>query len=221
MPTPADTRTPSSSVCPECGTIWKSGTRSCCARGGSWFGNCGVGGDGNLGHTWQEGIRACKARQSAAVVGHQLHAFQPKSNIPFGDASMDVDSKAVIVATHMFASAPANMSAPISVATPIIWSVGPPTTRSDQNSTAYDNGITVPSLKGTAAKPTITLSANPTITPQANPAIIKPKRNISGDMFMTTSSHRSTSASITSRDCKNPSHVVARISIVIIIICWY
>ena len=33
---------------------------SCCARGGSWFGNCGKAGDSNFDHTWPEGIQACK-----------------------------------------------------------------------------------------------------------------------------------------------------------------
>ena len=50
----------SSNRCAKCGTIKKSGKRSCCARGGTWFKNCGDGGDTKFGHTWAEGIRACK-----------------------------------------------------------------------------------------------------------------------------------------------------------------
>ena len=61
-----------SPVCPKCGTIHKSGKISCCGRGGSWFKNCGTAGNTQLEHTWQEGIRACKARtQSKTAMGQQ------------------------------------------------------------------------------------------------------------------------------------------------------
>ena len=50
----------SSSACPKCGTAKKSGTRSCCARDGAWFKNCGDTGDTHFDHTWAEGIQACK-----------------------------------------------------------------------------------------------------------------------------------------------------------------
>ena len=54
------TRRPAiSSGCPECGTIKKSGKRSCCARGGAWFKNCGDADDTKVDYTWAEGIRAC------------------------------------------------------------------------------------------------------------------------------------------------------------------
>merc|ERR1712113_1138023 len=57
-----------SSACSKCGTIKKSGKTSCCGRGGSWFRNCGGGGNSNLDHTWFEGIRACKTRPSRRQV---------------------------------------------------------------------------------------------------------------------------------------------------------
>ena len=47
-------------ACLKCGSNKKSGTRSCCARGGAWFQNCGNVGDTQFGHTWAEGIQACK-----------------------------------------------------------------------------------------------------------------------------------------------------------------
>ena len=50
------------SRCVECGTTKKSGKLSCCARGGSWFKNCGDGGDSKFDHTWAEGIQACKGK---------------------------------------------------------------------------------------------------------------------------------------------------------------
>ena len=49
----------SNNECPKCGTITKSGRRSCCARGGAWFKKCGDAGDSNYDHTWTEGIEAC------------------------------------------------------------------------------------------------------------------------------------------------------------------
>ena len=52
--------TSSSKVCPKCGATSKSGKRSCCARGGAWFKNCGDAGDTEFGHTWAEGIQTCE-----------------------------------------------------------------------------------------------------------------------------------------------------------------
>ena len=52
--------TTSTSVCPNCGTMEKSGKSSCCGRGGSWFLNCGSSGNTKLYHTWSEGMLACK-----------------------------------------------------------------------------------------------------------------------------------------------------------------
>ena len=50
---------PLSSVCPKCANFKISGKRSCCARGGSWFKNCGLPTENRFGHTWMEGVRAC------------------------------------------------------------------------------------------------------------------------------------------------------------------
>ena len=50
----------SPTVCPKCGTAKKSGKRSCCARDGAWFTNCGDAGDTQFEHTWAEGVEACK-----------------------------------------------------------------------------------------------------------------------------------------------------------------
>ena len=49
-------------ICQKCGTNKKSGKRSCCVRGGAWFGNCGNEGDSQFDHTWQEGIKACERK---------------------------------------------------------------------------------------------------------------------------------------------------------------
>ena len=99
---PAVTTTIISSVCRKCGAIEKSGKTSCCGRGGSWFRNCGSAGNSNFGHTWYEGIQACKARsQSKSTIGQHVTAAQPKIN----DSSNDDDtanSKAVSTAVHTF-----------------------------------------------------------------------------------------------------------------------
>ena len=69
-----------SSACPKCGSIKKSGKSSCCGRGGSWFKNCGSGGNVKLHHTWYEGIQVCKARtQSRTVFGQQPNSAQYNS----------------------------------------------------------------------------------------------------------------------------------------------
>ena len=48
--------------CPKCVATKSSGERSCCARGGAWFKNCGDVGDTKFDHTWAEGIQACKSK---------------------------------------------------------------------------------------------------------------------------------------------------------------
>ena len=85
VPMSAATTTTISSTCPECGMMKQSGKLSCCGRGGSWFGHCGsVGGVGHV-HTFYEGIRVCKERQSQAVAVQHLYASQPKNNIFLND----------------------------------------------------------------------------------------------------------------------------------------
>ena len=61
--------------CVECGTSKKSGKRSCCARGGAWFRNCGDVGDRRFDHTWVEGIQACKDSASLISVATLPHAI--------------------------------------------------------------------------------------------------------------------------------------------------
>ena len=89
------------SVCHTCGVVKKSNKRSCCARGGSWYGKCGGADNTNREHTWYEGLQACKALQSQAVMVHQQNAVEQKSTNFSDDASMGIDAKAI----HTFASA--------------------------------------------------------------------------------------------------------------------
>merc|ERR1719201_1528750 len=74
------TTTTISSVCLKCGTIAKSGKRSCCGGGGSWFRNCGSTGNAKRRHTWYEGIQACKTRVELKTVSGQRSNAAQQSN---------------------------------------------------------------------------------------------------------------------------------------------
>ena len=98
MSTPAVTTTtvtPTGSICFKCGTVKKSGKLSCCARGGSWFKNCGDSGDSKFEHTWVEGVKACndiasvslslKAQlqsmlQNETAIAQEINAVQYRGN---------------------------------------------------------------------------------------------------------------------------------------------
>ena len=47
-------------TCPHCGVFAKSRRVSCCAPGGAWYQNCGGAVNRNFGHTWIQGVEACK-----------------------------------------------------------------------------------------------------------------------------------------------------------------
>ena len=106
-------------ICPECGIIDKSGKRSCCGRGGSWFGNCGSFRNASRTYTWYDGIRVCKARQFQAELGLQRRSSQPRSDASSDDESMGVDFNVVIAAARVFASSPGNTSTPMPVPRPV------------------------------------------------------------------------------------------------------
>ena len=132
IPPPASTVI--SSVCSKCGSIAKSGKMSCCARGGSWFKNCGGAGNTRLQHTWYEGIQACKARsQSKTVVDQQLNGAQEKGTDPSQGAGM-ATYKAVIAATKTVLSTPANASTLVTGTTSIVT----------PSHTADNGSITIP-----------------------------------------------------------------------------
>ena len=78
----AATTTSVSIVCSKCGIIKKSGKSSCCAHGGSWFGNCRSFRDTKFGHTWYEGLQACTAQsQSKTVLSQQIKVDQQRMNV--------------------------------------------------------------------------------------------------------------------------------------------
>ena len=73
VPTPTMlSATSSSNECLQCGIARKSGKRSCCAHGGSWFKNCGDADDTKFDHTWAEGVQACKHFASSGSVKSTL-----------------------------------------------------------------------------------------------------------------------------------------------------
>ena len=109
----SETMTITVAVCPRCGNMEKSGTMSCCGRGGSWFKNCGRIGSTQLHHTWHEGIQACKTRsQSKTVLGQQLHVAQEK-HIDSSQGAHIANYEVVIPVTKMFTFASVNSSPPM------------------------------------------------------------------------------------------------------------
>ena len=240
MPISAAVRTMrSSSVCPKCGIIRKSSKMSCCAHGGSWFGNCGGADNTNYGHTWYEGIRACKVRESKAAMGQRLHASQPKSNIYSDDTSTVMNSNAVMASvlaatlapmlTATSFTVPANGSLITSDAQPIVHGTG---TAIFKSVTGTNVTIAHTSVNTSTLKPTIpqiygasrvnltsTLPANRRISLQSDAAIIKSINNPSSQVaiFTITSSHSSAS----NTECEFLSDIITCINIILYIVYWY
>ena len=199
MPTLAVTTTTIEPVCPACGRIKNSGKASCCARGGSWFGNCGSVGNANVGHTWYEGVRVC-TEQFKVVVGQQLHGSD--------DAIISMDSKAVYVFTS------ANTWTPVPGATPITVSANTSTITGARKSIA-DYAATA----GNMSKPKRIF--NRTIPSLPNETVGDPIHSPSAGISMRTPSHASASTSITFRKCDSLLHVVGLVSMVLISACCY
>ena len=86
-----------SRICTKCGTIKKSGKLSCCARGGSWFKNCGESGDTKLDHTWVEGIQACNSVASSVLVKAQPITDRLRSITPRVNKSRNVSRQPTIL----------------------------------------------------------------------------------------------------------------------------
>ena len=62
-------------TCPNCGIFKKSGRLSCCAPGGAWYNNCGGAGDKDAGHSWLEGVEACKRKSKTKYLDAILLAI--------------------------------------------------------------------------------------------------------------------------------------------------
>ena len=113
----------------------KSGKISCCGRGGSWFGNCRSEPDVRVGHTWHEGLQACKARaQSKTVIEQQLNGARQHEKGLFNGTG-NAHSKTAITAVKPlgFTSAPiadasliiASAQSPFNTATTLTTSFKP------------------------------------------------------------------------------------------------
>ena len=91
-PDPVDTGTGTGTGCPTCGTIKKTGQRSCCAPGGSWLDNCGGPGDSNFDHTWVEGVQVCNGAASKISSNVRSETFVASKSYDGPDFAT-VDSK--------------------------------------------------------------------------------------------------------------------------------
>ena len=226
-----------SSSCPKCGTMKKSGTMSCCGRGGSWFGNCASAGHTKVHHTWQEGIRACKDRQFQTAVAQTSHGSRPKNNNN-SDTSID-DLDAVVVAAHMIGSAPipAETPVPISVVTLIIMpahtsqvrgsgQIAPRTTTTSTTTIVHTSvKTTTPNKINSEVSETITALTNwrndlpfhPNNKFQNNVVMNKLMTSASADMSMTTVSFVSDAASVTAQKYVKLLHTISHISTIFIL----
>ena len=181
------TTTAVTSICPKCGITKKSGTMSCCGRGGSWFGNCGGIRDTNIGHTWYEGLQACKAQaQSKTVIGQELSDVSQERNA--SSSGVDIaNSKSVAMAAKSAASASSRMAgAPPTVVSaniaaaytsftinskPLVAAITAPTSVAEIMSTLTSTIATVDTPITTTAH--MSMSHNLTTTPMAIPIPVR------------------------------------------------
>ena len=223
MLTPVTT-TSISPVCPACGIIRKSGKLSCCAHGGSWFGNCGNAENANFAHTWYDGIASCKARQFQVAVGEQLHDFQLKSNASSGDTSVGMHPKAIVVTAQVYASASANTSTPIPNTLQNFVTTNTSTITAARKSKAYDTRTTISktiiaTINTTIRAPVSMLTPKPGVLP-ANGTVMKPMmHSASADMSSTTLSHTPASASPAEQECNKLLRVAVCISMTLVTAC--
>ena len=204
----------------------KYGKSSCCGRGGSWFGKCGSVGDANLGYTWYEGIRACKARQIQAAVGQDLRVSQSQRNMSFDDAVVGLHSNAVIVASQASVSWPANTSTPLPVTTRTRTMPARTWMAYDRRATYNEIGATIATMMHTSAS---TLTPKPTKVPEhltidllANAATVPVMASASTDMSRKTWRHQSAGRTLTVRDwdCAKVLHLIVCIVTVLDIVSW-
>ena len=159
--------------------IKKSGKRSCCGRGGSWFKNCGTAVDANVEHTWVEGFLACNIRaKSKIVLGRQENGEQQLDSD--GARMSNLKEDAMAANTFVLTSASTVVSSPVT--TPVNMSINMSAAAPDQ-SRAY--GMMNP--KGTTATATTIMSTSPNT----------PTTNIIAKLSMPTSVHTSASATTT------------------------
>ena len=126
-------------TCPKCGTIEKSGKASWCGRGGSWFKNCGSSGNKKQRHTLREGILAYKTRSQLEVV--RLRQRNVAQQLNYSYIANIENFEAVFTAAETFINTSVNTSTPMPTGNAL-------NTTLDNTSTIYDNGTK--SYKATA-----------------------------------------------------------------------
>ena len=102
--TPATTPPSIVAACLKCGAIEKTGKLSCCARGGSWFGNCGGADNAKREHTWHEGLQACTSRQSKVAIAQQQKNENDEQQ-DINNAGMEDKYTTAIIIASMLAKA--------------------------------------------------------------------------------------------------------------------
>jgi len=210
IPVVVSTTITTSPICSECGTMRKSGVKTCCAKGGSWFGKCGSADDANVGHTWYEGVQVCKARQSRVAVGQQLRASRPRSNTHSNGIDKGVDSKAIVVAAHKIKSTTLRRS-------PSDLSITPSQYNYDV-ATSTSKAIILGNIAN--AHPSTILSINERIIPRGDKTKIKSTHTLSGVMHVIPTDDTSDSASIGTRKSEMILRIITHINVVLIIISW-
>ena len=185
-----------SSVCSKCGTIEKSGQSSCCARGGSWFKNCGGTGNAKVDHTWYEGINACKAQ------GQQLKAAQQQES-EFANHVVTRNFKSVIMGLNTFSfNIPTNV---MMLTSEYIVS----TSTSTAKNTGMPAGILVPISTDSLAHILIKTSTN---MPISNPISGTPMTPVLTDMFATALVYTSDNTSTLMSGCETLVKIVVQIT---------
>ena len=159
---------------------------SCCGQGGSWFGNCGGTGGIKLGHTWHEGLQACKIRaQSKTVVKQHLNDAQQESN-GFFDGDNNPKSKTVSSAVKPLTFSSAQMLNALAIRTPAT------TFRAYGTSTTNSKPITPATIAITSTPANVSLAALVTSTANVSitPSLHISKRHSSYSVLMTALVHR-------------------------------
>ena len=172
---------------------------SCCAPGGSWYGNCG---SAKVQHMWHEGIQACKAREPKTAMRQQQNVVQQNlirttldtsvsnaalpahglahASKPYTSTLGAIPAKVIATTTTSILYTPINISLQLSVISPTIDS-----TSKYIHSQANGRSTTLAFM-------TETYTAS-------------------------SSFHASSSALVTCRECENLLNIVVRIGIIVII----
>ena len=171
-----------------------------------------------------------------------MHDVQPKRNISSDDVSMDMDSKAVIVPVHMFASRSINKPTPIPGKTPITFSANTLITTAARKSITDYAGTTTSKATTVATTTSMQTSVGistqtpvgiSTPTPMVNRTIPFPAQNspvneameksihsVSTRVSMATSLHSSAGTLFTVREYQTLlRRVVSYIIMIIAIVC--